>query len=123
MKISIRCCFTKPANDLPSRHNRIFVLSIVLLNEFKNRLAEYLDLAKRENVIVTKKGRVAALLRGVTDENLEYYLFETDPRFMARIKSLRRQYREEGGTLLDDVRKELGSTFLLPVLLPVRSQF
>ena len=40
----------------------------------------------------------------------ENYLFESDPKFIARIKSLRRQYRREGGTKIEDVRKELGLT-------------
>ena len=34
-------------------------------------------------------------------------LFESDPRFIARIKSLRRNYQREGGTSIDGVRKEL----------------
>ncbi|HLG21265.1 MAG TPA: type II toxin-antitoxin system Phd/YefM family antitoxin [Candidatus Manganitrophaceae bacterium] len=83
-------------------------MKIVPLNEVKNRLSEYLELAKHEDVVVTKNGRAAAVLHGVTDEDLEDYLFETDPRFIARIKSLRRQHRDEGGTPLDKVRKELG---------------
>ena len=35
-------------------------------------------------------------------------LFESDPRFIARIESLRQSYQREGGTSIDDVRKELG---------------
>ncbi len=38
----------------------------------------------------------------------EDYLFESDPKFIARIESLRRQYRREGGTKIEDVKKELG---------------
>jgi hypothetical protein len=34
-------------------------------------------------------------------------LFESDPRFIARIESLRRNYQRDGGTSIDDVRKEL----------------
>jgi hypothetical protein len=34
-------------------------------------------------------------------------LFESDPRFIARIESFRRDYQREGGTSIDDVRKEL----------------
>jgi hypothetical protein len=34
-------------------------------------------------------------------------LFESDPRFIARIESLRQNYQREGGTSLDDVRKKL----------------
>ena len=34
-------------------------------------------------------------------------LFESDPRFITRIESLRQNYQREGGTVIDDVRKEL----------------
>jgi len=42
------------------------------------------------------------------ESRARHYLFETDPRFIARIKALCRQYHDEGGTPLDKVRKELG---------------
>ena len=83
-------------------------MKVVPLHEVKNRLSTYLELSKREDIIVTKNGRAAAVLHGVTDEDLEDYLFESDPRFIARIESLRRQYHREGGTPIDEVRKELG---------------
>jgi prevent-host-death family protein len=83
-------------------------MKVVPLNEVKNRLSSYLELSKREDIVVTKNGRAAAVLHGVTDEDLEDYLFESDPKFIARIESLRRQYRREGGTKIEDVRKELG---------------
>lgn len=83
-------------------------MKVVPLNEVKNRLSAYLELSKREDIVVTKNGRAAAVLHGVTDEDLEDYLFESDPRFIARIESLRSQYRREGGTKIEDVRKELG---------------
>ena len=82
-------------------------MKVVPLNEVKNRLSAYLELSKREDIVVTKNGRAAAVLHGVTDEDLEDYLFESDPRFIARIELLRRNYQHEGGTSLDDVRKEL----------------
>lgn len=83
-------------------------MKVVPLNEVKNRLSAYLELSKREDIVVTKNGRAAAVLHGVTDEDLEDYLFESDPRFIARIESLRSHYRREGGTKIEDVRKELG---------------
>jgi prevent-host-death family protein len=83
-------------------------MKVVPLNEVKNRLSAYLELCKREDIVVTKNGRAAAVLHGVTDEDLEDYLFESDPRFIARIESLRRRYQREGGTSIEEVRKELG---------------
>ena len=83
-------------------------MKIVPLNEVKNRFSKYLELSKREDIVVTKNGRPAAILHAVTDEDLEDYLFESDPRFIARIEALRREFQREGGTPLADLRKELG---------------
>ena len=83
-------------------------MKLVPLNEVKNRLSAYLELSKREDIVVTKNGRAAAVLHGVTDEDQEDYLFESDPRFIARIESLRQDYQRKGGSSIDDVRKELG---------------
>ena len=83
-------------------------MKIVPLNEVKNRFSTYLELSKREDIVVTKNGRPAAILHAVTDEDLEDYLFESDPRFIARIEALRRKFQRGGGTPLADVRRELG---------------
>lgn len=82
-------------------------MKIVPLNEVKNRFSTYLELSKREDIIVTKNGRPAAILHAVTDDDLEDYLFESDPRFIARIEALRREFQRMGGTPLGDVRREL----------------
>jgi prevent-host-death family protein len=82
-------------------------MKIVPLNEVKNRFSTYLELSKREDIVVTKNGRPAAILHAVTDEDLEDYLFESDPRFIARIEALRREFQRGGGTPLADVRREL----------------
>jgi len=83
-------------------------MKIVPLNEVKNQFSQYLEEAQQEDIIVTKNGRAAAIIHAITDEDLEDYLFETDPRFIARIEALRAQYRREGGTPLGEVRRELG---------------
>ena len=83
-------------------------MKIVPLNDVKNRFSHYLEQAKREDIIVTKNGRPEAVIHGITDEDLEDYLFETDPRFIARIEALREQYKREGGKPIEEVRRELG---------------
>jgi prevent-host-death family protein len=76
------------------------LMKIVPLNDVKNRFSHYLEQAKREDIIVTKNGRPEAVIHGITDEDLEDYLFETEPRFIARIEALREQYTCEGGKSL-----------------------
>jgi prevent-host-death family protein len=82
-------------------------MKIVPLNEVKTRFSIYLELSKREDIVVTKNGRPAAILHAVTDEDIEDYLFESDPRFIARIEALRREFQRRGATSLAKVRKEL----------------
>ena len=82
-------------------------MKIVPLNEVKTRFSTYLELSKREDIVVTKNGRPAAILHAVTDEDIEDYLFEFDPRFIARIEALRREFRRRRATSLAMVRKEL----------------
>ena len=65
------------------------MLRMVPLSEVKNRFSTYLELSKREDIVVTKNGRPVAILHAVTDEDIEDYLFESDPRFIVRIEALR----------------------------------
>ena len=44
-------------------------MKIVPLNEVKNRFSTYLELSKREDIVVTKNGRPAAILHAVNDED------------------------------------------------------
>lgn len=82
-------------------------MTIVPLNEVKNRFSTYVELSKRGDIVVTKNGRPVAILHAVSDDDLEDYLFESDPRFIARIEALRRGFRRRGGTPLAAVRREL----------------
>ena len=41
-------------------------MRVVPLNEVKNRLSMYLELSRREDIVVTKNGRAAAVLHGIT---------------------------------------------------------
>lgn len=66
-----------------------------------------MKLSKREDIVVTKNDRAAAVLHGVTDKDLVDYLFESNSRFIARIESLRPEYQRYGGTTIKEVRNEL----------------
>ena len=80
----------------------------VPLNAVKHRLSTYLKLSKGEGIVVTKNGRAVAVLHRVIDEDLEDYRFESGPLFIARIEALGIHYRKEGGTKIEDVRKDFG---------------
>ena len=83
-------------------------MKVVNLDDIKEKLEEFIDRARTEDIIVTKKGRAAVLIHGLTGEELEEYLFENDPRFAEIIQARRERYRREGGIPLESLARELG---------------
>src|ERR1700740_755066 len=83
----------------------------VPLSEVKDDLSRYVDLASREEIVVTRHGRPAAVLIGFEDDDdwFEYQL-EHDPRFIARMGSARRSLEAGRGISLEEVRQRLGLT-------------
>ncbi|HYA92191.1 MAG TPA: type II toxin-antitoxin system Phd/YefM family antitoxin [Thermodesulfobacteriota bacterium] len=63
----------------------------VALSEVKDHLSEYLDLAEKEEVLITRHGKPAGVLVGLKSEDDWFdYRLERDPRFLARISAARR---------------------------------
>jgi prevent-host-death family protein len=76
----------------------------VALSEVKDDLSRYLRLAEDEEIVITRHGKPAGVLIGFKseDEWFEYRL-ASDPRFLARIESARRNLRAGRGVPLEDV--------------------
>jgi PHD/YefM family antitoxin component YafN of YafNO toxin-antitoxin module len=61
------------------------------LAHVKNRLSAVIEGLGEEPLFITRKGRVAAVLQAVTDEDAEDYLLRNSPRFWRLIESRRAQ--------------------------------
>lgn len=79
-------------------------MKTVPLNEVKDDLSNYLRLAEKEQIIITRHGKPAGVLIGFASEDdwIDYRL-EHDPRFLARIQSARQSLRAGRGVKLEDV--------------------
>ena len=78
----------------------------VALSQVKDRLSEYLDLAEKEEVIITRHGKPAGILIGfATEDDWFDYRLEHDPRFLTRIEAARKSLREGKGTRIEDLPK------------------
>lgn len=78
----------------------------VALSDVKDHLSEYLDLAEKEEVIITRHGKPAGVLIGfATEEDWFDYRLEHDPRFLTRIEAARKSLREGKGTRIEDLPK------------------
>jgi prevent-host-death family protein len=78
----------------------------VALSEVKDRFSEYLDLAEKEEIIITRHGKPAGVLIGFASEEEWFdYRLEHDPRFLARIAAARKSLREGRGVRIENLRE------------------
>ena len=76
----------------------------VALSEVKDHLSEYLDIAEKEEVIITRHGKPAGILIGfASEEDWFDYRLEHDPRFLARIASARESLNSGKGIRIEDL--------------------
>ena len=76
----------------------------VALNEVKDDLSRYLRQAEGEEIIITRHGKPAGVLRGFkTEEDWFEYRLENDPRFLERVEKARRSLRAGKASRLEDM--------------------
>ncbi len=83
-------------------------MKIVKLEDIKDKFDQFLEQAQDDDILVTKGGKVKGMICALSDEDLEDYLIENDPRFMKIIETRRERYKREGGIPLDQLARELG---------------
>ncbi len=78
----------------------------IALSEVKDDLSKYLRLAEKEEIIITRHGKPAGVLKGFEseDEGFDYRL-EHDPRFLQRVEKARQSLRGGRGVKLEDSEK------------------
>ena len=76
----------------------------VALSEVKDDFSNYLRIAEKEEIVITRHGKPAGILVGFAseDEWFEHQL-EHDPRFLERIERARQSLRNRKGIKLEDV--------------------
>ena len=79
-------------------------MKTVPLNEVKDDLSNYLRLAEKEQIVITRHGKPAGVLIGFASEDDWFdFRLEHDPRFLARIENARRSLRAGRGVKLEDL--------------------
>jgi prevent-host-death family protein len=75
------------------------------LSEVKNDLSRYLRQAEKEEVVITRHGKPAGVLKGFASEEewFEYRLLN-DPNFLNRIEKARRDIRAGKGIAIEAIR-------------------
>ena len=71
----------------------------------KDDFSRYLRLASKEEVVITRHGRPAAVLIGFEDEEAWIdYRIENHPEFLERVVEARKALREGRGARLEDLK-------------------
>jgi PHD/YefM family antitoxin component YafN of YafNO toxin-antitoxin module len=82
-------------------------MKTVALHEVKDDLSRFLHQAEREEIVITRHGKAAGILRGFASEDDWFdYRLENDPRFLDRVARARAQLREGRKVHIEDVRRK-----------------
>ena len=79
----------------------------VPLSKVKDDLSRYVRLAEKEEVVITRHGKPAAVLVGFkSEEDWIDYPLDNNPRFLDRIGAARKSLRSGKGVRLKDVSEK-----------------
>jgi prevent-host-death family protein len=74
------------------------------LSEIKDNLLRFLCQAEGEEIVITRNGKPAGVLRGFASEDeWRDYRLENRPRILRRVEQARKSLREGRGVRIEDV--------------------
>jgi len=71
-------------------------------------LAEYAKQARKDTVVVTRRGKPLAAVVPLDSDDWEDFVVSQDPRFIEIIERSRASYRAKGGIPLEQIEREFG---------------
>ena len=74
-------------------------MKLVNVTSLKTKVSEILQLVEQEDVIITYHGKPKAVLKQLTEEDLEDYILVHHPEFIAQREAARAD--EEAGRVID----------------------
>ncbi len=66
-------------------------MKTVTVRDLQKKVKEYIDEAQKDRVIITRRGKPAAVLVGVEGDDWETVILETDPTFWKLVQKRRKQ--------------------------------
>src|SRR5580765_581199 len=83
-------------------------MKTIEMNNSELTVVELTKLAKKGVVILTNNGRPVVSVTNLAGRDWESISLVNNPRFLDLIEESRRSYREQGGTGIGELRRELG---------------
>ena len=82
-------------------------MKTVAVEETTLTARELATMARREIVVLTRKGNPLAAVKDLSGTDWESVSLANNPRFIALIEASRRSYRRSGGITVDEIRQQL----------------
>jgi prevent-host-death family protein len=80
-------------------------VKLIGLKEAKANLSEFVDAAQTDRILITRRGKPAALVIGVEGQDIEQVVLGNDVEFWAMIQARRKHSATLTG---DDIRRSVG---------------
>jgi prevent-host-death family protein len=80
----------------------------VELSEAKGSLSDYARKARRETLVLTRRGKAVAAVVPLDDEDYFSMRLANNPEFIAIIERGRTQYKAQGGLSIEEMRRKYG---------------
>jgi len=80
-------------------------MKTIPVRDLQKKVKECVDQAQLDRVVITRRGKPAAVLVGVEGEDWEDVVLQTDPAFWKLIRTRRKQPTIS----LDELKKQLGT--------------
>lgn len=78
------------------------------VRELKNKTSEILRLSEYGDIIVTSNGKPKAIIKGITEDDLEDYLLENNHKFLNLLEKAKKEYLVKGGLDIKDYLRKRG---------------
>lgn len=83
-------------------------MKFVAMRELKINPSKVIAGARKEDMVVTRNGKPAAVLLAINEDTLEDYIFAKHPTFLKELEASYRGYKKKGGITHAEMRKRLG---------------
>lgn len=78
-------------------------MKVASLAEVKHRFSDFLNESRKEPIFITRHGKITAVLEAISDEEIEDFLLERNPKFRNMLDATAQR---PGGLTLKAYRKK-----------------
>lgn len=84
-------------------------MRLVTIRELKINGSRVIDDLKREDAVITKRGKPVATLVPIDEDTIEEFVIAHNPQLLRQFSRAYEEYRKKGGVDLDTIKRKMKS--------------